>query len=120
MGQGMGSAFPDGVAIENLEIMVRPPAPLLLFKWRFVGKFNGTYADSAGIAVRGYGQIVDISGVCKMVLGANMEFGDTEIFYDVPTLMQAMSQPKLDENGAPCPVSGKVGACPMLDIMASS
>merc|ERR1712232_990005 len=91
-GNGLATAFPDGVALECIELIVAAP-PLLLFKWRHVGKFTGSYTDSAGVTVSGGGQVVDVQGVRNFTVGPNSDLINSELYYDVPSLIQAVVEP---------------------------
>mmetsp|Transcript_43443 Transcript_43443/g.139626 ORF Transcript_43443/g.139626 Transcript_43443/m.139626 type:complete len:226 (-) Transcript_43443:176-853(-) len=115
----MSTAFADGAALQCLQVMCGPPGPLLC-KWRYVGTFIGEYCDSAGSAVKGQGQIVDIEGVCQaMVTPDKTQVASTELFYNVPGLIKAMVDHGAESAGdGACPVTGKSGFCPVLGISA--
>jgi len=116
--RGLGSAFPEGAALQCLQVMSGPPGPLLV-KWRFVGKFVGEYCDSAGTTVKGRGQLVDIEGVCQAQVSPDKQIASTELFYNVPGLVKAMVNDSAESAASACPITGKAGVCPVLGVSAA-
>eukprot|EP00401_Gymnodinium_catenatum_P083454 CAMPEP_0117606148 /NCGR_PEP_ID=MMETSP0784-20121206/79561_1 /TAXON_ID=39447 /ORGANISM="" /LENGTH=168 /DNA_ID=CAMNT_0005409217 /DNA_START=64 /DNA_END=567 /DNA_ORIENTATION=+ len=110
------AAFPDGFAMEVTEVVCGPPAPVIVFGFRHVAKFCGTYEDGNGLTYKGVGQVVDVSGLLEARLAApgSNEVVNVNVYYKPEELVRSMTGER-DGAGALCPVSGKVGVCPVMD-----